>query len=59
MAISDEEKVSEDVTTVLAMKDRWFFAFGKWKYPGTDFHKVIITDKYGTVEGEGKGIFIM
>ena len=39
--------VTEDVTRILAGNDRKFYSFGKWEYPGTDFHKVIITDKYG------------
>ena len=39
--------VTEDVTRILSGKDRKFYSFGKWEYPGTDFHKVIITDKYG------------
>lgn len=40
-------EMEEDVTRILAGCDRKFFSFGKWEYPDTDFHKVIITDKYG------------
>ena len=39
--------MTEDVSRVLAGNDAKFYSFGKWTYPGTDFHKVIITDKYG------------
>ena len=44
------KSVTEDVTRILSGKDRKFYSFGKWEYPGTDFHKVIITDKYGKRE---------
>ena len=39
--------LTEDITRVLTGNDRKFYSFGKWEYPGTDFHRVIITDKYG------------
>jgi len=38
-----DEKFEFDITSVLTGHDRHFYALGKWEYPGTDFHKVIVT----------------
>ena len=48
--MSDEEHVTEDVTRALDGNERKFYAFGKWKYLGTDYHKIIINDKFGKKE---------
>ena len=47
--------ITEDVTRILSGNDRKFYSFGKWEYPGTDFHKVIITDKYGNKKEKNCG----
>ncbi len=44
---------SEDVTTVLSGPAREMFAFGSWKYPGTDVLRAIITGKYGDKKASG------
>lgn len=45
-----DKEITQDVTRVLSGTDRKFYSFGKWEYPGTDFHKIIITNQYGNQE---------
>ena len=41
--------ITEDVTTVLAGDKGQMYAFGRWRYPGTDTITVIITNQDGKV----------
>ena len=43
----------QDVTTVLTGPKREIYAFGSWRYPGTDLLRVVITDQYGNEKGSG------
>ena len=43
----------DDVTTVLSGSKREIYAYGSWKYPGTDLLRVVITDKYGNKKSSG------
>lgn len=47
----DGQENTQDVTTVLAGPKREMYAFGSWSYPGTDFIRVVVTDKYGNNKG--------
>ena len=43
----------QDVTSVLTGSKREMYAFGSWRYPGTDLLRVVITDKYGNEKSSG------
>ena len=47
------QKIMQDVTTILTGPNREMYAFGSWRYPGTDLLRVVITDKYGNEKGSG------
>ena len=43
----------QDVTTVLTGPKREMYAFGSWRYPGTNVLRMVISDQYGNEKGSG------